>query len=191
MEFIKVGEVKLGSKTRVTDPSYDKDTHWAYLEVPTVSGNYDCFVGKDKEDKWATTYACRIIKQGYQHFRDTLPWEYLDRLCVDAEEVLPWEYLGRICVDAGLAGFFNEKPDYSNSQWQKICDDIYELDKKDTADFNHYGVYQLKSCECDNFFTSSGYGDGVYYVFGIEEGDACVALEIIFIDDDLYESEEE
>lgn len=77
-----------------------------------------------------------------------------------------WEYIGSIGVDAGLAGFFWNKPDFDDDAWSDFCSKI-NWDKDTFID--QYG-----------FYSSSGYGDGCYEVYGIKEGDKYIALKICF-----------
>lgn len=74
--------------------------------------------------------------------------------------------IGSIGVDAGLAGFFHNKPDYSDEEWSAFCDRISRGDAWLTE---------------DGFYSSSGYGDGGYGVFAYQQDDEIAALEIRFI----------
>lgn len=62
------------------------------------------------------------------------------------------EKIGSIGVDAGLAGFFHNKPDYSDEAWSKFCDRIRHGDAWLTE---------------DGFYSSSGYGDLHRYGGGV------------------------
>ena len=74
--------------------------------------------------------------------------------------------IGSIGVDAGLAGFFNNKPDYNDAQWHAFCEQILNGNAWITE---------------DGFFTSSGYGDGSYPVKAFKLNGKIIALEIQFI----------
>lgn len=78
-------------------------------------------------------------------------------------------YIGYIGVDAGLAGFFNNKEDYDDDAWQKLCDNLGTKDAMLLP---------------NGAFTSSGFGDGSYAVFTNDEETAFV------IDFGLYEEDE-
>jgi hypothetical protein len=76
------------------------------------------------------------------------------------------EEIGEIGVDAGLAGFFNDKPDYTDDEWSEFCDSIRN------------GNAWIRD---EGFFSSSGYGDGCYPVNACRINGEIVALEIRFI----------
>ena len=135
------GKLKFTSnKIDVIDPCYDKDV-WCRMTVDIVPGVYDYEVITDAADGWGKR--CRYIS-------------------IIREDVGPTRRglrIGEICVDAGLAGFFENKPDYDCDAWDKVCDSLYgsprviATDKDDKTPFG---------CEC--VFCSSGFGDGTYDV---------------------------
>ena len=73
--------------------------------------------------------------------------------------------IGTISVDSGLAGFFNNKKDFSEEEWEKLCKTIEKGDA--------WALY-------DGIFSNSGYGDGVYAVCTSHDR---TAFAIIFIDE--------
>ena len=76
------------------------------------------------------------------------------------------EEIGSIGVDAGLAGFFHNKPDYSDEEWGRFCDRVRNGDAWLTE---------------DGFYSSSGYGDGCYGVYAYKQDGAITALELRFL----------
>lgn len=76
------------------------------------------------------------------------------------------EEIGSIGVDAGLAGFFHNKPDYSDEEWGRFCDRVHNGDAWLTE---------------DGFYSSSGYGDGCYGVYAYKQDGAITALELRFL----------
>jgi hypothetical protein len=91
---------------------------------------------------------------------------YLDGHLPNQEEVDNMSVLGNIGVDAGLAGFFQDKPDYNREAWLKMCDKL---------------INRTWMITDEGFFTESGYGDGCYDVYGIKnEAGLYTALEIRF-----------
>lgn len=76
------------------------------------------------------------------------------------------EEIGSIGVDAGLAGFFHNKPDYSDEEWGRFCDRVRNGD-----------AWLIK----DGFYSSSGYGDGCYGVYAYKQDGAITALELRFL----------
>ena len=75
------------------------------------------------------------------------------------------EEIGSIGVDAGLAGFFMNKPDYTDEQWTEFCESIRD------------GDAWIKD---EGFFSSSGNGDGCYGVYAYKQNGEITALEIRF-----------
>lgn len=113
-------------------------------------------------------YECNIwIKREHYVSRIGI---YLNGEIPNVKDMVP---IGYISVDAGLAGFFNSpKPDYallSDTEWEEFCNNIDDENRATNID--------------DGFFSSSGYGDGRYTVFGYKktENGPYTALEIIFI----------
>lgn len=140
MKLIKGNVVFETTELDVTDPGYDKDV-WCRLKVNIVPGEY--------------IYKAYIRKIGNSGNRVT----QLSIINVSAKSrARIGKSVGSIGVDAGLAGFFENKPDYDFKQWRKICDrlnaysDVYEA-KKD----NEF--------RCTGVFSSSGLGDGCYSVY--------------------------
>lgn len=72
-------------------------------------------------------------------------------------------------MDAGLAGFFNDKKDYNDDEWDKFCEQLRDPDKN---------VWEIEN----GFFSSSGYGDGDYNVYAYKTAvGETVGLQIRFI----------
>ena len=152
------GTKYFGEKVDITDPCYDKDV-WCRMTEEIIPGDYNCYV-KMIGDRISEIF---IIKN-----RESAEHERL---------------IGSIGVDAGLAGFFNDKPDYSDDYWNELCDDMNEWDDENDvpAYFND-----------DGFFSSSGWGDGEYAVMELlnEDKTKRVGLSIIFIDGSIDEDDE-
>lgn len=148
-----VGELKLGTTVDITDPCYDKDV-WCRMTVNCEPGTYKGYVEMFDEGKWGQRVATISI------FKGEKIW--------GIEEM---ELIGNIGVDAGLAGFFNNKPDFNDDKWNEFCDKINEG--------NAWNLY-------NGIFSLSGYGDGSYNVYANEERNA---FTIVFIEED-YEDEE-
>ena len=87
-------------------------------------------------------------------------------ILVAEEDAAYMEKIGSIGVDAGLAGFFHNKPDYSDEAWSKFCDRIRHGDAWLTE---------------DGFYSSSGYGDGCYGVYAYKQDGEITALEVRFL----------
>lgn len=149
-----IGKMYFGGEIDVTDPCYDKDV-WCRMGVTVKSGEYNCVVWRHKEPE--TLYD--------EHTAQTVGiiGIYLDGY-IPAQKQM--RQIGGIGVDAGLAGFFINKPDYTNEQWEEFCASI------------NTGYAWIKE---DGFFSFSGYGDGWYGVYAYEQNGEIVALEIRFL----------
>jgi|694.fasta_scaffold142156_3 hypothetical protein len=149
----------------ITDPCYDQDV-WARLNgVRVRRGTYNAnyFLGDNG----------RIEKIAIAHISINSTMN-LETLYKDVD------YIGDIAVDAGLAGFFiSPKPDYDQKEWQKICDGL--ATDRPAVSLNSQG-----------FFTSSGWGDGLYGVFGkIVDGEfVSLFIDFIVAEDDFYGKKE-
>lgn len=151
MEYI--GKLQLNDKVDITDPCYDKDVTWCRITSECKSGEYTGYATvADVGDVWGKRVVSIAI--------------YKDDKIVDIDSM---ELIGNIGVDAGLAGFFNNKPDFDDDGWRDFLDKFVRHDEGDYWDCG-YGL-----------FSESGYGDGGYDVYATPDRDAFM---IVFIDDD-------
>lgn len=141
----------------VTDPGYDKNV-WCRIKVDIVPGEYiyKADIRKIKGDGNRVTQLSIINVSAKSRAR-------IGKL------------VGEIGVDAGLAGFFENKPDYDFDQWRKICETL--------DDFKF--VYEAKKdneLRCSGVFSSSGLGDGCYSVYELlDRKDNRCGYTILFI----------
>ena len=151
-----VGDIQLGSVTEATDPCYNRDVWCRINNIDTLPGKYQCFIFVKDKGEWGM----RVARLRVCH-------ESIDLEATDDD--LCNEYIGEIGVDAGLAGFYNNKPDYNDEEWAEFC--------------KFRGQYYIRP---EGVCSLSGYGDGGYAVYGriAPDGKCYDALEIIFIDDD-------
>jgi hypothetical protein len=150
--MIEFGEFENKSGTMdITDPCYDQDI-WCRRTLKNVlPGIYKCFYHKQKAGDWGERiWSCRVIHKD----------------CLDIITKNP-TFGGRVGVDAGLCGFFDNKPDYNDTEWHELCGKIENTN------------YYVLPYGC---FTSSGIGDGEYdyYLWKNEEGKV-VAAELRFL----------
>lgn len=140
----------------ITDPCYDKDV-WCRMKATVKSGEYTCYIWRNKEID-------EFEGKQYVDQRVGVIGIYLDGIIPPQKTM---EEIGTIGVDAGLAGFFMNKPDYSDDEWKDFCDSIRE------------GDAWIKD---EGFFSSSGYGDGCYPVYVSKNNDGEIyAIEIRFL----------
>lgn len=154
-EFI--GRKYFGPKIDITDPCYDRDTWCRINNIDIVEGEYYCYV-------WNSDESYESNGEKHEYTRVGRIGIYLDNYIPSNNELFK---LGTIGVDAGLAGFFMDKPDYSDKQWTEFCNEL----GMDDAWIRPEG-----------FFSSSGYGDGVYPVYATyDDNGKIIAVEIVFI----------
>lgn len=157
----KIGEIELYHKCDITDPCYNKDV-WCRHTVENIKpGKYNCYVEETYSKDWGRQISGSwIIHEDY----DTACHpEYMSEL--DRDE----DY--EVGVDAGLFGYFDDKPDMTDDEWNRFCDNIKEHPVAQISKFRGR----------DGFYTSSGYGDGGYPVLTYSANDKIVAIAAIFI----------
>ena len=164
----------------ITDPCYDKDTRCRINNIKVKLGTYRCryWMGAELEEK-DIEETKSLAKEFNRDEEEMLEMERRDiqGRCFVIEIQLKgrafqlnspqWEEIGRIGVDAGLAGFFWNKPDFTDEKWSAFCDSL-DFDKS---------VWLREEM---GFFCSSGYGDGYYSVYAIKEKGEIIALKICF-----------
>lgn len=175
--LIKIGSIRFNVGTiSITDPCYDNDI-WCRISESIVPGKYDVYI-KRKDVRYGPYQANRVA---------------LLRIVLDEPDVqarvranrswrrIPNNFVG---VDAGLAGFFQNKPNFGNKEWDRFVDDIERQDdEKAHSDLTRLSYfYEDESKNALGVFSSTGDGDGSYPVYRIREergnGRRSVALEI-------------
>lgn len=153
-----------GNQVDITDPCYDKDV-WCRTTQELPEGEYDCWIELEDCGDWGKRVALsQIIKNG-----------------LDNSDIYTRTYVAEIGVDAGLAGFFDNKPDYNDDAWDDFCDML---------DGKAWVVDENTAAKCDGFFTSSGFGDGCYAVIELRgKDDKIIGYEIEFIKEENEEDE--
>jgi len=122
-------------KIDITDPCYNRDVWCRINGFPITPGEYECYIVTKK-----TRYGNRVARIG-----------------IRMEKADSFTMIGSIGVDAGMAGFFNDKPDYTDAEWDKFC---HMVEGNESA-------WLLDEGFCSN----SGYGDGGYNVYaGYKDG---------------------
>lgn len=136
-----VGKLTLENKVIITDPCYNKDVFRGQMTTECRPGVYWAYVNFGADDRVTSI----IIKHHNSHKAQ-------------------FNRIGFIGVDAGLAGFFNNKPDYSDSEWKEMCNN-YWCKRDENGDVKDYW------CLDYGVVSSSGYGDGEYEVLANKERD--------------------
>lgn len=138
----------------VSDPGYTKDA-FCRINVTVEPGEYHCVAWEFDGGAWGTRVG--IISLMREDDKNTI---------FEVEE------LGVITVDTGLAGFFMGELDYSETEWNSFCDRFFGTDEN-PKDGNAW-AYEY------GFFSSTGYGDGMYSVYAYKKDGKIWGLEIVF-----------
>lgn len=147
-------------KLDITDPGYDKDV-WCRLERPIFAGEYNCFIGKDKYNR---IYALILLSKDI---------DFDDKRLKVTED-------GSIGVDSGTAGFFVNKPDYSDKEWSEVCEYLFGNKEDTRQNKNFWLTDEHTPLKCQSFFSFSGMGDGVYDLYRITKNRKIVGYKLVF-----------
>lgn len=150
----KIGTMDFHGSVDITDPCYDRDVWCRMTDVKIRKGVYTCIAWHHKNKG--------TFDNGEPYCYDVIGiiGIYFDGVIPCQKEM---KEIGSIGVDAGLAGFFHNKPDYTDDEWTAFCDRV-----------RHGDAWLIK----DGFYSSSGYGDGCYGVYAYEQGGEITAIEI-------------
>ena len=162
----KIGTIEFsGNEIDITDPCYDKDV-FCRARRKILPGRYDCYVETGKIDGYRIVCTLTILTKS-----------------VDlGDKTLRARKEGYIGVDAGVAGFFENKPDYDDSDWNKICSYIYpKTAASGTAHPDIWLVDESTPLKCRGFFSQSGYGDGMYAFYQLTSGGKFAGYKIKFL----------
>lgn len=150
----------------ILDPGYD-EPNWCSMRGKKVRvGNYKCYVDvvnfpyeidkKINDDK-------RIMSLTIIHvdFADNKDFIQKKRWFTSKQ---------RIGVDAGLCGFYNHKPDFSDEKsWSSFYQNLKKIDGIDCDTTKANGVT-----------VSSGFGDGLYGLRYMRENNQVIGLRLLF-----------
>lgn len=163
---IKLGRKKFDKVLEVTDPCYNAGSYGELMVRNISPGEYliVCEINEESDGNLITMLA--LLNTDY--FSE-LTWD-------DTISAPEWDCLGSIGVDSGLAGFFNDKPDYSQPEWVELTNELYGEKKP-----NKVKVLlpkELSPLESSVYETQ----EGVFCNTGI--GDGCYPLSTLFKDND-------
>lgn len=163
LNFTLVGTIDIADdKIDITDPCYDKSV-WCRTQKPIVPGEYNCYAGVGSNKTWGKrVYSLIILAKGLD-----LGGKY------DVQSV------GTIGVDAGMAGFFVNKPDYSDDDWNQICDYVFKSDESGQPK-KFWIVDENSPLRCKGFFSESGIGDGEYVLYEAKQRNKIVGYKLEF-----------
>lgn len=154
----KIGVMDFHGSVDITDPCYDKDAIGRMNDVKIADGEYSCYI-------WRST-------ERYECDGETVTYHPVGIIGIYKDGEIPEQrsmnVIGSVGVDAGLAGFFHNKPDYGDDEWDKFCERI-------KGENNTGWIIE------EGFYSSTGFGDGCYPVFARYTNNEITALEIRFL----------
>ena len=173
MRKVFLGEFELTEKSViVSDPCYKIRT-WCQGKLDNVkTGDWNAMIVKNDDERIAELVV-------YHSCLEDL------KLLEGKWEEQPFD----IGVDSGQAGFFQEsvyrnnntsldypdyfrgEPEYEGSRWYGVCCDV-------TLSSVGAGVIE------GGVVSSSGYGDGCYTLYTVEEDGEVIAMKIVFIEEE-------
>lgn len=152
--MLSAGTLKFGSNIKVTDPCYD-DSDDCHRNLVIKPGEYIC--AYNAADRFGVTM-CGIYNAGI--FKNLEDIEKLRNQINDG-----FDCIGTICVDTGLAGFFENKPDFTNDEWSHFYDLTFGNETDNDFKVIDNCAYVKNGSNYKGFYTSSGEGDGNYHVY--------------------------
>lgn len=153
----QIGVMDFHGSVDITDPCYEKDIWCRMNDVKIKAGTYACMVWHHTEKGTYSDgrpYSCELVGIIGIYLNGNIPRQRA------------MKEIGTIGVDSGMAGFFHDKPDYSDEAWSQFCDRVRHGDAWLTE---------------DGFYSCSGHGDGGYAVYAYEKDGEITALEIRFL----------
>lgn len=164
-KYKRVGTMSIPSgKIDITDPCYEEGTHGRLDGVAVKTGKYKCYV-RTLKGETAKTFGRRVATMNITHEDANL------------SAITPLHYIGSVGVDAGLMSIYEKgtKPNYTDAQWVKVIEYLQKLEKDARAKgkpnaFINKG-FNLGENSRKQFWSSTGYGDGYYPVYGVNSHD--------------------
>lgn len=178
----------------ITDPCYASDTWCARFGHKVKPGTYKCFIDVVNfpskaicEESDHFLFATTKYKAGDLIETDDFRIMKLTIVHSDVEgKMLNKELMSssafklidsNIGVDAGLCGFYNHKPDFSDDEWDNFWQSL-DRDRNYTCDCKHGNGVTV----------SSGFGDGCYSLLEAKnENGEVIALSLDFNYTDEFE----
>lgn len=168
-----VGNFITGDKLRVSDPCYTRDTWCCGVIDNAKPGEWETYIKVDQHNKRSGRVAELMVMHSSSKIKDP-HWVEQDF---------------EIGVDSGQAGVFDDN---------KYPDDVGEYDDDNSFYGKVCSLTENKAGVLDfGAVSHSGWGDGSYSCYTLEQDNKVIAVKIIFIDDyendsedDYYEYEE-
>jgi hypothetical protein len=156
MKKILVGKMNFGGCVDITDPGYDRNVWCRKNDLPFREGTYLCsvYVADDEETEgWGERVASLWIEPDVSLALDPKAYK---KIC-------------EIGVDTAMAGVFNSPAELPQEKMWDVSEKIYDQP----------GMAMILD---EGIVCKTGYGDGVYPVFGVKNKKGeYIALNIQFL----------
>ncbi len=171
----------------ITDPGYENDTWCARFGYKIKPGIYKCYIDMVNfvSKVICETEDCFDLLKGYKEGDIAIMDDNrivtltIIHESIDKDTLLKFDIIDdNIGVDAGMCGFYNHKPNFSDEEkWTNFWQNLTE--------------YKHRVCDCkhaNGVTVSSGFGDGVYCLAEAKnENGETIALRLDFNDDAPFE----
>lgn len=162
----------------ITDPCYENDTWCAAFGKRIKAGEYAAYItvvdfpymAKAENEAEAAQLKVRVGEKAKLSDKRIMSVKIAHKDFINANK--RWFIqTTNIGVDAGLCGFYNHKPDFTDDElWGRFCDSLKHFeDTYCVCDIKPYGIT-----------VSSGFGDGCYGLYAQKAKGEIVALELRF-----------
>lgn len=162
----RVGCMNIPSgKIDITDPCYNEGTHGRLDGVAVKPGKYRCYV-RTLKGGTAKKWGRRVAEMKITHEDANLN-----------SGILHSHYIGSVGVDAGLMSIYEvgTKPNYTDAQWVKAIGCLQKLEDvaraKEKPNAFVSDAFNLGENKKKQFWSSTGFGDGYYAVYGVNSHD--------------------
>ena len=165
----KIGSIDLSTGfVCIADPCYTRyESPCAIWDLKIQEGKYDCYVS-----------TCDI--SSYNDFLKAIYIVSIDRPIPKAHLLESFDWVlfpKRIDVDSGQAGFFKSSI-YNDTEYIE-SDNFFDDATRLTMTKEGYGIL-----DSNGFVASSGFGDGTYSLYTIQDNDTIFGLKLVFIEDE-------
>lgn len=160
----------------ITDPSYYRHAWGRRNQLGVNPGKYSCYIVQEDYERETCD------GESYKLFRNSAGFIIHESIKDDPSKFREWidYYIDRISVDTAIVGFFSNKPDFDEEQWNYICDCRFDH----IAGHDQF-LFTNDQDGFDGFICDTGDGDGIFNLYAFFNDDYEIsALKITFADDE-------
>lgn len=165
-EYQKINKkpFKAGYTVYISDPCYDPEKKLGVcVETPSDTKEYNAILCRARDEYGSWNHALILVLDGAVAFADGNRQVYADTFGVDTASAV-------IYLDN------NDKPKYTDEEWQKLCAEELIPENRWVHLDNPDNPFKARVIGC-----TSGFGDGDYDIFKIYNKDGeYIGIEILF-----------